>query len=119
MQIFRILINSIHFALSFSFFSLLGKFKRFDAYGLLGCGVTYRDNKHIYDVTETTIYDDDITPSLNAALGANLWLTKLMGINFEGQAKFATDPYLLNQVRQKKNCLIELETVSFNPLDIP
>ena len=74
--------------------SLLGKSKSFDAYGLLGCGVTYRDNKETYDVTQTTIYDDDIQPSLNAALGANLWLTNLMGINFEGQAKFATDPYL-------------------------
>ena len=33
-------------------------------------------------------------PSLNTALGVNLWITQVMAINLEGQAKFATDPYL-------------------------
>lgn len=71
--------------------SLLGDFEAFDLYGLLGCGVNYRDNNYL---SNTTQYDDEYQPSLNTAIGTNIWLTKVMAVNFEGQAKFSTDPYM-------------------------
>ena len=75
----------------YNFSDLFGNYESYDMYALLGCGVNYRDNNHL---SNTTIYDDEYQPSLNTAFGVNLWLTKVMAINFEGQAKFATDPYL-------------------------
>jgi len=72
-------------------YELLAVDKWLDSYALLGSGLTYRDNDHL---TSTTLYDNNFQPTFNTALGANLWLTKVMAVNFEGQAKFAKDPYL-------------------------
>jgi hypothetical protein len=80
----------VNFKYDFSF--LFGEAKSFDSYALIGAGLTYRDND--YDKWAATSYDHNFQPTFSTALGANIWLTKVMAINLEGQAKFAEDQYL-------------------------
>ena len=71
--------------------NLIGKTKWFDPYASLGFGLTYRDNM---DIAVLRYHDDDLQSTFSTSFGANFWLTKVMGINLQGQAKFAKDPYL-------------------------
>ncbi len=73
--------------------NLIGETKWFDPYTTLGVGVTYRDLTAQYKNYEPTTL-----PTFNAGLGANFWLTKIMAINLQGQAKFTTNPFLVANV---------------------
>ena len=73
----------------YDFNNLIGDTKWFDPYSILGVGVSYRD-KTAYQSS----YEKNTRPTFNAGLGANLWLTKIMALNLQGQAKFTKDPFL-------------------------
>lgn len=73
----------------YDFNNLIGDTKWFDPYSTLGLGVTYRDNSNF-----NPNFEKSTTPTFNAGLGANLWLTKIMALNLQGQAKLTKNPYL-------------------------
>jgi len=84
---------SVDFGFKYDFNNLIGDTKWFDPYSILGIGVTYRDltlNHPKYEV--------NTRPTFNAGLGANLWLTKIMALNLQGQAKFTKNPYLVANI---------------------
>jgi len=81
---------SVDLNLKYDLNNLIGDTKWFDPYAISGVGIAYRDQ-----TTYNKAYEKNTRPTFAFGFGANFWLTQIMAINLQGQAKFTKDNFLV------------------------